>query len=208
MLNLVFDLGNVLFRFDPEAILAYHVPDKALHRSLQTEVFGSVEWVMLDRGSQSIADAIARIKQRLPESQQAYVETLILHWQDAMGPIPGSLELIQELHELGAKLYLLSNISESFHDYKHEIEALGYMDGLYISSDHKLLKPDPKIYLHAAECFGIDPHESVFIDDVAMNVEGAKRAGFHSLVFHGDTRTLRRELIALGFPLTETGAET
>lgn len=199
--NIVFDLGNVIVSFDPDAILEHHVDNPAYRPVLKRDVFSSVEWVMLDRGSISLEAGIERIESRLSPPLKPYVRPLIMNWQDGMQQYPDSLALIVELKAAGVPLYLLSNISTNFRSYQDEIEALPYFNDILISSEYKLLKPDPAIFHQAAEQFSIVPSESVFIDDVAMNVEGAIRAGYSGLVFHKDTARLRRELFDLGFPL-------
>lgn len=200
--NIVFDLGNVLVQFDPDAILAHFISEEHWRPILKREVFHSIEWVMLDRGTITHEDAIIRIEARLPKDLRPFVAPLILNWQEMMPQYPDSLELVRELKAAGVPLYLLSNISLSFRHFANEIEAVQFMDDLFISSEHQLTKPDPAIFLEAARQFSIKPSESLFIDDVPANAEGAIRAGFSALVFHGDLLRLRRELRDLGFPLT------
>lgn len=200
--NIVFDLGNVLVSFDPESILAHFVKEEEMRPLLRREVFNSIEWVMLDRGSISFDDAIRRIEAKLPSNLRTYVKDLILNWQESMIQFPESLDLLRDLKAAGVPLYLLSNISRQYRSYAHTIEAVAYMNDVFISSEHELIKPDPAIFLKAAGQFGIKPEESLFIDDVAANAEGAIRAGFSGLVYHGDIARLRRELFELDFPVT------
>lgn len=199
--NIVFDLGNVIVRFDPEAIVAHHVDRPDFRPVLKQEVYSSVEWVMLDRGSISPEAAIERIESRLLPEMRPYVRPLILHWEEEMYQFPDTLELIRELKAAGVPLYLLSNISVTIRDYQDRIEAWPYFDDVLVSAEHLLLKPDPAIFLKAADLFAIEPHESLFIDDFTPNVEGAIRAGYAGVVFHGDLPRLRRELRDLGFPV-------
>ena len=73
-------------------------------------------------------------------------------------------------------------------------------DGRIVSADWKLLKPQPEIYETLLREFRLKPEECFFIDDLSVNVEGARRAGLDGAVFFGDIPRLRRELIAAGVP--------
>ncbi len=65
--------------------------------------------------------------------------------------------------------------------------------GMTVSGKISLLKPEPEIFEHHATAFGLVPEATVFIDDVAANVAGARKAGRHSLQFAGPDR-LRHDL--------------
>jgi 2-haloacid dehalogenase len=65
-----------------------------------------------------------------------------------------------------------------------------------VSGEVGMIKPDPRIYRLLLDRCGIDPRRAVFIDDVAANVEAARRLGLHGIVFAGPD-ALRRELAGL-----------
>ena len=72
---------------------------------------------------------------------------------------------------------------------------------MVVSGIEKLVKPDPRIYRVFCERYGLAPEACVFIDDSEVNVASARRFGMQGIHFAGDTRALRKELIALGLPL-------
>ena len=94
--NIVFDMGNVLLRFDRDYFidrLGVAAEDKPL---LMREVFLSVEWVRMDRGSMVEADAVASCCERLPKRLHEAAEKLIAMWDRPILPIPGMYELTAE----------------------------------------------------------------------------------------------------------------
>ena len=112
----------------------------------------------------------------------------------------GMAELIRELKGLGYGIYLLSNAKADLPLYFDRIPGSECFDGRIVSADWKLLKPQPEIYETLLREFRLKPEECFFIDDLSVNVEGARRAGLDGAVFFGDIPRLRRELIAAGVP--------
>ena len=95
--NILFDMGNVLIRFDREYFidrLGVAPEDKPL---LMREVFQSVEWVQMDRGSIVEAQAVAEICKRLPPRLHDAAEKLVAMWDRPILPIEGMYELVEEL---------------------------------------------------------------------------------------------------------------
>lgn len=196
--NIVFDMGNVLIRFDPELFMnRYSISgeDKIL---LRNEIFRSVEWVMMDRGAIDEATAESRILPRLPERLHSVACELIEKWDDPIIPVDGMLKLLQTLKQNGYQLYLLSNASARQHKYWARAEASKLINGTLISADIKLLKPDPQIYRTFLKKFDLKPEECVFIDDTPINVEGALYENMAGIVFNMDVDALKQSLCALG----------
>lgn len=107
--NIVLDMGNVLIRFDPELFLSRYALTEEQRKMLLEQVFRSVEWVMLDRGTLDEAGAEQRILPRLPETLHAVAQDLIEAWDEPLIPVRGMLELVRQLKQQGYQLYLLSN---------------------------------------------------------------------------------------------------
>jgi len=112
-------------------------------------------------------------------------------------PIEPTVALLRELRERGLRLYGLSNMSESIFAYlyaRHDFFKL--LDGIVVSAAVKFLKPEPEIYQHLRDRFALDFAESVFIDDLARNVESARRLGLPAIRFE-TTEQVRRDLAPL-----------
>lgn len=201
--NILFDMGQVLIRFDRDYFmtrLGVSAEDKPL---LMREVFLSVEWVQMDRGILREEEAFLSISQRLPQRLHDAAQKLISMWDRPILEVEGMYDLVKELKELGYGIYLLSNASIRQHEYWPRIPASRFFDGKLISADHHVIKPQPEIYRLCLEKFGLQAEECFFIDDAPANIEGALYCGIPGAVFHGDAGLLRSQLRAAGIPVTE-----
>ena len=201
--NIVFDMGNVLIRFDRDYFidrLGVAPEDKPL---LKREVFLSLEWARMDRGSMTDEEAAESVCRRLPQRLHDAARKLVSMWDRPILPIEGMYELIEELKANGYGIYLLSNASYRQHDYWPRVEASRFFDGTLISADEKVVKPQPEIYRLLLERFDLTAEECFFVDDVPSNIEGAFYCGIPGAVFHGDAALLRRDLRAAGVNVAE-----
>lgn len=196
--NFVFDMGGVLACFDPVRFVARETADPADAQLLLRQVFQSVEWARLDRGSMDDADALAQICARLPARLHPAAERLVSHWDEPILPTAGMAELLGELKAKGYGLYLLSNAAHRQHAYWPRVPGSALFDGTFISADWRLVKPQPEIYRALYARFGLDPRSCFFVDDTPENVEAAQGTGMDGLVFHGEVPELRTELAARG----------
>ena len=196
--NILFDMGNVLIHFDRKVFLDRLDVAEEEKQLLLREVFLSVEWVQMDRGTLAEPEAEAQMCRRLPEHLHPAVHSLVSLWDEPMLPVAGMAELVAELKQNGYCIYLLSNASIRQHEYWPKIPGWQFFDGKVISADEKIMKPHPDYYRIALERFGLKPEECFFIDDVPANIEGALFCGISGTVFHKDVSLLRSQLRAAG----------
>lgn len=197
--NVIFDMGNVLINFLPELCIEQLGVKEEDSEILLREVFRRVEWVRLDHGTITEAEAVESICRRVPSRLHKAVEDLVFRWwARPLSPVPGMKKLLAELKELGFKLYLLSNASIQQCKYHNRIPGAEYLDGRIVSAEHKLLKPQKEIYQLLLETYGLQAEECLFVDDSPLNVEGAYCAGIRGIVFDGDLPRLRSELREAG----------
>ena len=196
--NILFDMGNVLIHFDRKTFLDRLNISEEDKQLLLREVFLSVEWVQMDRGTLWEETAEPLMCQRLPQHLHEAVHSLVSLWDEPMLPVAGMAELVEELKNNGYGIYLLSNASLRQHDYWPRIPGYQFFDGKVISADEKVMKPHPDYYRIALERFDLKPEECFFIDDVPANIEGAQYCGISGAVFHKDVPLLRRQLRAIG----------
>ena len=199
--NIIFDMGGVLIQFDREYFIRRLGVANEDERILMNEVFCSLEWAQLDRGTITQADAIANMCARLPQRLHEAATILVTHWDRPIIPMEGMYELVAELKDLGYGIYLLSNATLRLHEFWPDIPASRFFDGTLISADVKLVKPQPEIYTLLCDMFGLQPAECFMIDDMPMNIEGAYEAGLAGFVFHGEVSALRNALKQAGVHL-------
>jgi 2-haloacid dehalogenase len=100
------------------------------------------------------------------------------------GPIPGSLEILAELRGHGTPLYSLTNWSaETYAPARERFAFLSWFQGILVSGEVGVIKPDPRIFELLIERFAISPEHSVYIDDVEKNTVAARPFGFHAIHF-------------------------
>lgn len=197
--NIVFDMGGVLINFDPQLFMdRVGLTDPADRELIRREVYISLEWAMMDSGRLTDAEAAERMCKRLPERLHDKVRLLVTDWDRPIVEIEGMYDLIDELKSNGYRIYLLSNASVHQHDYWSRISCSKFFDGTFVSCDYKMVKPELRIYSTMCDTFGIEAGESVFIDDVPINAEGAERSGLSAIVFHRDIEELRCKLAGMG----------
>ena len=193
--NVVFDMGNVVIRFDPQYFIERAgIKDQDDHRLIMNELFLSVEWAQMDAGTLNEQTAEPLIIHRFPDRLKETVRTLLYAWAYPRDMIPGMENLIRRLKDAGYGIYLLSNASTAQHDYWPKYPVSSLFDGKLISCDVKTVKPCHRIYQLFTEKFSLIPEECIFIDDSPANVAGAVACGWRGIVFHGSAAELENKL--------------
>ena len=202
-MNVVFDFGGVLFRWEPQAFLARRLPHRAgspeALRYLMDGFFQGYggDWGEFDRGTLEPGPLAERIAQRTGLSVNE-VRAVIDGIPDELLAIPPTVALLRRLHARGRPLYFLSNMPEPMARHleaTHDFLAL-FRQGVF-SSRVNLVKPEPAIFEHAARAFDIDPAQTLFIDDHEPNIVAARAAGWQGLHFQ-DAAQCEAELQAHG----------
>ncbi len=190
--NIIFDMGNVLLDFDPEAAVRRLPVEPTAQQFIKELLFASPEWVAFDRGDLTEEAVLQRLSARAPAELRDPLRELLHNWHETMIPLPGAKEFLQELKEKGFRLFVLSNASEQFWTYFPREIDVSLFDGVVVSCDVHLLKPDVRIYRHLLDTYSLDPNECLFIDDRADNLQGAEQVGIRGLVFEGDYDAVRK----------------
>ncbi len=196
--NVVFDMGNVLLRFDRDRFLDAVGAQGEDRKMLMNNVYLSVEWARMDRGSMTEREAAASMCTHVPERLREKVHLLVDQWDRPIYPVEGMAQLVHDIKDAGYGVYLLSNASSRQHEYWPRVPGNEYFDGTLISADVKLVKPEREIYELLCSTFSLRPEECAFIDDSTANIEGAERVGMSGIVFHGEADEAREKLRALG----------
>ena len=193
----VFDLGGVLIDWDPRYLYRTLFDDEvAMEEFLATVT--TQEWNRAQDAGRPWADAVEELATRHPEKRDL-IEAYWRRWPETLGEaIEPTVALLDELRSTGIRLYALSNWSgETFPLARPRYPFLEWFDGIVISGDERLAKPDPRIFDVLLERYGLAAAETLFIDDHAPNVEAAAALGFAALQFVAAT-DIRAELERLG----------
>lgn len=179
----VFDVGNVLLRWNAEEILQRLLPERPdLHGELLTRVLRSPYWVMRDRGSITREEAIAAMSRTAP-ALEPYVRRIMEGWGD-LPEIPEGIAVLRACRAHGKRVFALSNYPEpEFTHARQSHDFFGLFDGIVVSSAEKIIKPSLEIYAHLAFRHGLTPARTLFIDDSPANVEGALEFGLQAICF-------------------------
>ena len=190
--HLIFDMGNVLMRYDPEVPLREYVSSEKARDLIRKELFQGSEWVERDRGTISREEMYESVAKRIPEQYHEELKKCVYAWDICMEPLEESVKLCEDARKWGYQTYVLSNAAaDEFYRYFPKFSPLEAFEGVMISSDVHLIKPDVRIYECLLEKYQLNPEECLFLDDREDNVEGARKAGMQAMVFAEDYESLR-----------------
>jgi putative hydrolase of the HAD superfamily len=193
----VFDLGAVLFQWQPEKLLQETLPELApdadAAKRLCSEIFQSFtvggDWARFDQGLISEQDLAINIAARLrakhwPQASPHHVQHLVDAIPEHLQAVEPVVELFYRLKAEGHRLFYLSNMPLRFAAHLEARHAfLGECsDGIY-SSRVQRVKPQPEIFELARQRFQLTPAHTLFIDDSAKNIDAARAVGWQTILF-------------------------
>ena len=189
--NVVFDCGQVLVHFEPSYMVGVYVTNEDDKMILEDVIFDRLYWDKLDLGTISNEETIYEIKKRIPERLWDVAEKIYYNWIYNIPEIEGMRDLANNLkYRHGVKLFLLSNISKHFIEHACELEILKDFDGLVMSGNLGIVKPNYEIFDYLCKTYNLAPEETIFIDDRRDNIEGAEKYGIQGYLFDGDVKKL------------------
>jgi 2-haloacid dehalogenase len=190
----VFDLGNVLIGWDPHPAIAMAVGSDEATRFLAADDFDFGAWNQQQDAGRPWEEAEDAAGRAHPQWRQ-HILGYRRHFEHSLiGPIPGTVAILLELHEAGFPLFALTNWStELFPEARRRYSFLQLFDDIVVSGDEGMAKPAPEIFEILKRRVGRPLERCLFIDDSVTNVEAARRAGLDAVVFT-DPDQLRAEL--------------
>ncbi|MTI17162.1 HAD family phosphatase [Rhodobacteraceae bacterium RKSG542] len=197
----VFDIGNVLIRWDPENLYKKLIPDEE-ERKHFLENICTYPWNLEQDRGRPWDEAIALLVEQHPE-KEALIHAYCDRWEEMLdGHIEGTVAILQDLKAHNVPMYAITNFSvDKFEHAKLIFPFLAdsFIDTV-ISGEEKLLKPDRAIYDKLLERNGLNAADLVFIDDTKANIEAAQALGMHAVHFQSPEQ-VREELKAMGLPV-------
>jgi 2-haloacid dehalogenase len=197
----VFDLGNVLIRWDPHAAIARGVGHEQATRFLGATDFDFMAWNHeqdagrpWDEGERLAAASHPHWAEAVRAYRSNFAASLV-------GAVHDTVDLLTELHENGVRLLALTNWSaELFPVARETFPFLGLFDDIVVSGEERLAKPDPRVFALLERRAGRPLSSCVFVDDSQRNGEAARAAGMDAILFT-DTGHLRADLHGRGLPV-------
>ena len=186
-----------MLTWDPRFLFDELIPDPDLRDHFLRTVCPP-EWNLAQDAGRSWADGVAEAVGRHPDCEP-YIRAFDQQWHRTVGgPVEGTADVMADVRAAGVGLYALTNFSaEKWPVAVAQWPQLTHFDGVVVSGDESLVKPDPRIYQLLLDRFGLTAGRTYFTDDNPANVDGARRVGIVADPFTGADR-LRTRLVELG----------
>jgi 2-haloacid dehalogenase len=202
MNTIVFDLGGVLIDWNPEYVFLKEFRGDREKMNWFFENICTSAWNEQQDAGHSLEQATRERVALFPEHERL-IRMYYSEWEQMLGyELTGTVEILKKLHQSpDYTIYALTNWSgETFPVALQKFSFLSWFEGIIVSGDEKLVKPDHAIYKLLLERYGLDETTCVFIDDRADNVQAAVNLGFKGIQFSNE-RQLRKELLELNIKI-------
>lgn len=197
--NIIFDCGNVLISYDEHYISSFFADDENDVDLLARVAMSRKYWDAFDADTLTAKDYKDEVKKELPERLFEAACGICDKWTSHCPPMDGMRSLVRDISAKGTPLYLLSNFNQRL---RTEIDIifpeLALFNGLVISGEIGIVKPNAEIYEYILNKYRLVPEECVFIDDNKNNIAACEEAGIVGYLFDGDAAKLREYLESLG----------
>lgn len=177
---IIFDIGNVLIKFDMEFIAKMMLPEDLIY--ITKEDFFNEQWLLLDEGLTTSEIAAQKICSHFKvEGNEKKFISLMNDFYTYCIPLTPSIWL-KDLKKQGKRIFLLTNYADkSFDNTKEYFDFFKFADGEIVSAKVNLCKPDKRIYTTLLDKYSIKPSEAVFLDDRKENVDAAAKLGITAI---------------------------
>lgn len=195
---IVFDLGGVLIDWNPRYLYRKLLPSEEEIEYFLSHIC-TPEWNAQQDAGRPFREGAALLKQQYPQHAEL-IDAYVRRWDETLGDAHWeTVEVLREVKQMGMPVYALTNWSaETFPVARKKFDFLNWFDGILVSGEVRLKKPDPAIFRLLLQKYRIDPSRTIYIDDVRENIIAADRLGFRTIHFHGVAK-LRTSLRELGF---------
>lgn len=181
--NIIFDIGNVLLRWDPFRVVGQFFPPPVNSIDLTKKLFKSNGWFDLNLGRITEAQLVEIYHQQLGIEIDLLV-AIMKAIKESLLPIPGSFDLFEKLYQAQIPLYALTDNTKEIVDFlRVKYQFWDKFKGIVVSADIGLMKPSPDIYEYILTTYQLKAEETLFIDDYPPNIEGAKKMSIQTIQF-------------------------
>lgn len=181
--DVIFDFGGVLMDWDPRYFYRIYFKDEEEMEYFLSNICTDDWNAEQDRG-RPFEEGVRLLQAQYPQ----YAEPIQMFkdkWEYMLkGEFPESVDLLKQLKNKGYGIYGLTNWSaETIPLVYAKYDFFQLFDGIVVSGEEKVIKPDPKIYRILLERYNLTAENTLFIDDNSANIETAKRLGGQTIVF-------------------------
>ncbi len=180
--TIVFDFGGVLVDWNPRYVFRELLPLETEMETFLKNVT-TEEWNMEQDRGRTLAEGTRVLVETFPDHREL-IEAYYGRWEEMLGgDIPGTVALLHELKQ-AFPVYGLTNWSaETFPVALRRYPFFALFDGILVSGEEKLVKPDPAIFHLLMKRFNLVAEECLFIDDNRKNIAAATALGFNCIHF-------------------------
>ena len=192
-MKFLFDLGGVFFDWDPNHFFKDIFDTTDERKYFLTSVCND-EWNFKQDAGRTIEEAESELIPKFPHYEKQIKMYYKYHRKMLKGTFDESIKVLKKLKKLNYECFVLSNWSaETFVGMTEDYPFLKLFDGMLISGEDKLMKPDSAIYELAKNRFNLHPEETIFIDDKRENIEAAKGLDFKTIHLT-DPKNIEKEI--------------
>ena len=194
--TVIFDIGNVLYRWDLRCLFAKLIDDPDELDWFLAHVV-TPEWHFQHDAGRPFADMVAERSREFPEYSDHIIAYSRRFPDTIPGPVEGMIDIVKALANRGVPLFAISNFgAESWAQFRPSAPIFELFSDIVISGEEKLIKPDAAIYELALKRFSRRADQCLFIDDRRDNIEAGQALGIAGHHFE-DAPTLENQLKAL-----------
>ena len=194
--TIIFDFGGVLIDWNPRYMYRNEFEEISEMEYFLDKVCTD-DWNLQQDKGRTLAEGTRILQEKFPE-HAVKIRLYYDQWEKMVkGDIPQNVALLRKLKEK-YKLYGLTNWSaETFPIVFNRYPFFTLFDGIVISGEEKLIKPDKEIFELLLERYHLKAENALFIDDNRNNIQVAKEMGFATIYVQEKT-DLKNELHAMG----------
>lgn len=199
--NIIFDLGNVIINYDQQAIIERFAKTDDEKEYLMENNFKAPEWKRIDLGEIDNNEAIRIISERHNNKYKYLTEEFWHNWYKEQDINDDIVAIATKLKDKGYNIYVLSNMANETYNYFKHIDFFKLCNGIIISAQEHIKKPDERIFKILLERYDLKAEECLFIDDDDTNrsYETANKLGILGRkVIPNDCNDIKRMLEEFG----------
>lgn len=192
----LFDLGGVVLTWEPRRAYEQVLDPDEVDAFMDRIDFAG--WNRSHDAGRPFAEGEQQLLDRFPDDAATIVAYRQHFACTLTGMVPGTGAVLAELAQAGVRLAALTNWSaETFPYAQRRFGILRRFTGIVVSGQEQLAKPDSRVFALALQRYGLTAEDTVFVDDLTVNVRAAAAAGLTGLQFT-DAGRLRAQLVELG----------